>query len=551
MSNQISSEGLSVEVSPDAEQSGAARRFVASGAADARRSPTEPKPVPLSLLDDVVSRTAEAREEAVGSLQRFLNEPSPGRAIRDWLGLSADQPVPGRAEVTARLSRDVARIDELISAQLNAILHHPQFQKLEASWRGLWFLVDGLADGASIKVRVLNISWRELTQDQDRALEFDQSQLFRKVYESEFGHPGGEPFGVLLGDYEIHHRATPDHPFAGDVETLGKIGSVAAAAFAPFIAGVHPSFFGLDQYSELERPLNLPRTFEQIEYLKWRTLRQAEDSRFVGLVLPRVLIRLPYGPRGKLDTGIGFREDVGGEDRSNYLWANAVYAFGSILLRAFAASGWLADIRGVRQGKGEGGMRVCLEDAGLVTGLPVHSFLTDRDGLARKCSTEVIITDEQEKGLDDLGFIPLCHCHDTEYSAFYACPSIQKPAVYDEEAATANARISAMLQYMLCVSRFSHYIKVISRDKVGGMTGPEEVEDYLRQWLRNYITANDSGGPEVKAKYPLREAKVQVRERRDQPGTYQCVIHLRPHYQLEQMRTSLRLSTELAPGRPL
>jgi type VI secretion system ImpC/EvpB family protein len=545
------SDDPSVEVSPDSEQSEAVGRFVAPGAVDAGRPPTEPKPVPLSLLDDVVSRTAESRPDAAGSLQRFLSEPSPWRAIGVWLGLSPDRPVPDRAEVTARLSRDVARIDALISDQLNAILHHRQFQKLEASWRGLQFLVDGLPEGDSIKIRILNITWRELTQDQDRALEFDQSQLFRKVYESEFGHPGGEPFGVLLGDYEIHHRPGPDHPFAGDVETLGKIGSVAAAAFAPFIAGVHPSFFGLDHYSELERPLNLPRTFEQLEYLKWRALRQAEDSRFVGLVLPRVLIRLPYGPRGSLDAGIGFREDVGGEDRSNYLWASAVYAFGSILLRAFAASGWLADIRGVRQGKGEGGKRICLEDAGLVTGLPVHWFLTDRNGLASKCSTEVIITDEQEKGLGDLGFIPLCHCHDTEYAAFYACPSIQKPTVYDDDTATANARISAMLQYMLCVSRFSHYIKVISRDKIGGMTGPEEVEDYLRQWLRNYITANDSGGPEIKAKYPLREAKVQVRERRDQPGTYQCVIHLRPHYQLEQMRTSLRLSTELVPGRPL
>lgn len=547
MSHPTASDGRSVGPPPDAEQAGASPRSVVAGG----RWPAEPRPTPAGLLDAVVSRTAEARYDESGLLQRFLREPSPWRAICDWLRLSPDQDVPDRAEVTARLSRDVARIDALISAQLNAVLHHPRFQKLEASWRGLQFLVEGLPEGESIKIRVLNVSWRELTQDQDRALEFDQSQLFRKVYESEFGHPGGEPFGVLLGDYEIHHRPGPDHPFAGDVETLGKLGSVAAAAFAPFIAGVHPSFFGLDHYSELERPLNLPRTFEQLEYLKWRALRQTEDARFVGLVLPRALIRLPYGPRGRLDAELGFQEEVGKDDRSGYLWANAVYAFGSILVRAFAASGWLADIRGVRQGKGENGERVCLEDAGLVTGLPVHSFTTDRDGLAIKCSTEVVVTDEQEKELGDLGFIPLCHCQDTEFSAFYTSASIQKPALYDDAAATANARISAMLQYMLCVSRFSHYIKVISRDKLGAMTGTEAVEDYLRHWIRNYITANDGGGPEVKAKYPLREAQVQVRERRDQPGTYQCVIHLRPHYQLEQMRTSLRLSTELAPGRPL
>ncbi|ODT96340.1 MAG: hypothetical protein ABS79_08090 [Planctomycetes bacterium SCN 63-9] len=499
-----------------------------------------------------MTQTTAARSEGVSDVDRFLRAPSPWLAISLWLGLSPGDPVPERAVITARLNRDIARIDRLISAQLNAILHHRQFQRLEASWRGLAYLVDGLPEGDSIKIRVLSLSWQELTQDQDRALEFDQSQLFRKVYESEFGHPGGEPFGVLLGDYEIHHRAGgADHPFANDIETLGKVGAVAAAAFAPFITGVHPSFFGLDHYSELARPLNLPRTFEQLEYLKWRALRQAEDSRFVGLVLPRILMRLPYGPRGSIAAGISFQEDVGGVDRNKYLWANAIYAFGSILLRAFASSGWLADIRGVRQGKGDGGKRICLEDAGLVTGLPVHSFLTDRNGIAFKCSTEVIVTDEQEKGLDELGFIPLCHCHDTEYSAFYTCTSIQKPTVYDEEVATANARISSMLQYMLCVSRFSHYIKVISRDKVGGMISPEEVEEYLRQWLRNYTTSNDTGGSELKAKFPLREAKVQVRERRDQPGTYQCVIHLRPHYQLEHMRTSLKLSTELAPGRPI
>ena len=406
-----------------------------------------------------------------------------------------------------------------------------------------------MPDDDSVKIRVLSVSWGELVQDQMRALEFDQSQLFRKVYEAEFGHPGGEPFGALLGDYEIRHRLVADHPY-DDLETLLKISSVAAAAFAPFITGVHPSFFGLDGFTELERPLNLPRTFEQLEYLKWRALRQSEDARFVGLTLPRVLMRLPYGAEGAQVAGLPFREEVEGPDRSKYLWGNAVYAFGGVLIRCFAHSGWHADIRGVRQAVDQRGVKVCLDEGGLVSGLPVHSFRTDHAGVATKFSTDVIITDDQERELGELGFIPLCHCYDSEFSAFYGNQSIQKPAKFDDPKATANARLSAMLQYMLCVSRFSHYLKVISRDKIGSMVGPEDCEAHLGRWLQNYITASDSAGPEVKAKYPLREAKVQVREQPDKPGTYNCIIHLRPHYQLDQMFMAVKLTSELAPGRP-
>jgi type VI secretion system ImpC/EvpB family protein len=503
------------------------------------------------LLDRILERSTQARigeGEALPArlLDRFLGESSVGRSVRLWLGLAAGDPLPARADLIRRLSRDLATLDGLVERQVNAILHHPSFQKLEASWRGLRLLVDTLPEGRSTRIRVLNLPWAELVQDQSRALEFDQSQLFRKVYEEEFGHPGGEPYGVLLGDYEIHHRPGTDHPF-DDVEALGKVAATAAAAFAPFIAGVHPSFFGLDHFAEMERPLDLARTFEQAEYLKWRSLRQAEDARFVGLVLPRVLLRTPHGPHA---APLGFREDVEGPGRDRYLWGNAVYAFGAVLIRCFAQSGWLADVRGVRQGTNEQGRPVCLDEGGLVAGLPALSFATDRRGIAPRCSTDIIITDEQEKELDDLGFIALCHAQDTEFSAFYGNSSIQKPRTYDDPKATANARLSTLLQYLLCVSRFAHYVKVISRDKVGGMAGREEIEEHLRQWLRNYVTANDNAGPEVKARYPLREAKVEVRERRDQPGTYQCTVHLRPHYQLEQLQTAVRLSTQLAPGRP-
>jgi type VI secretion system protein ImpD len=502
------------------------------------------------LLDDVISASVQTRERepSVSRLDQFLHENSLPRAIGLWLGLSDTSPLPDRTEIARRLSRDIARIDALLSGQVNAILHHPAFQRMEASWRGLYYLVKRLPENRSIKIRVLNVSWAELVQDQDRALEFDQSQLFRKVYEDEFGHAGGEPFGVLLGDYEIHLRPTADHPY-DDLEALSKISGVAAAAFAPFITGVHPSFFGLDSFTDMERPLSLSKAIDhQLEYLKWRGFRQTEDARFIGLTLPRMLMRLPHEATATAGQGLHFREEVEGPDRSKYLWGNAAYALGAVLIRGFTSSGWLADIRGVRQGVDATGNKVCLDDGGLVTGLPVHSFGTDRKGLATKCSTEVIVTDTREKELDELGFIPLCHCQDTEFSAFYTTPSVQKPKTYDDPKATVNARLSSMLQYILCVSRFAHYLKVISRDRIGSMASPEDCELFLAQWLRKYTTSSDTAGPEDKAKYPLREAKVVVRERPDKPGSYHCVIHLRPHFQLDQMFMTMRLTTDLAPS---
>jgi type VI secretion system ImpC/EvpB family protein len=505
-----------------------------------------------SLLQEILSRPSSevGGYPAAGRLERFLRETSFARAICLWLGLHDSRPTAlDRKAICGKLSRDVAAIDGLIATQLNAILHHPSFQNLEASWRGLSYLVEKLPDNDSVKIRVLNLPWAELVQDQTRALEFDQSQLFKKVYDAEFGHPGGEPFGVLLGDYAIHLRPSPEHPH-DDIEALTKISSVAAAAFAPFVSGVDPSFFGLDSFTELERPLNLTRVFEQIDYLKWRAFRQTEDARFVGLLLPRVLMRLPHQPGTPQRGRLHFREDVEGPDRSKYLWGSPVYGFGAVIIRAFTSSGWLADIRGVRYTLGERDTRVCLDDGGLVTGLPVHSFDTDRRGLAVKSSTDVMIADNREKEFDELGFIPMCHCHDTEFSAFYTTASVQKPAKYDDPKATANARISAMLQYIFCVSRFAHYLKVIGRDKIGSQYSPEDCERFLSDWIRKYTTASDTAGPEDRAKYPLREAKVTVRERADRPGSYNCVIHLRPHFQLDQMFMTMKLSTVLAPGRP-
>jgi type VI secretion system ImpC/EvpB family protein len=472
------------------------------------------------------------------SLDAFLAEPTVGRALRVWFGAALPEE---KEQLVVRLNRDVAHIDQLLNAQLNAILHQPAFQRLEASWRGLEYLVhrvDAESD-PGLKVRVLNVSWRELERDFERSTDFDQSQLFRKVYDGEFGHPGGEPFGVLVGDYEVHPRVSPGHPH-DDVGVIKAISQVAAAAFCPFIAAASPSMFGLDDFRGLENSLDHARTFQQTDYLKWRALRDTEDARFVGLTLPRVLMRLPYEDDGSRVDHFQFREDVEGPDRSKYLWGNAAFAMAGTMVRAYAQAGWLADIRGVQRN---------IEGGGLVTDLPVHCFSTDAPGVAPKASTDVVITDILEKELSDLGFIPLCDCKDTNYSAFYSNQSIQKSKKYDRQNATTNAKISSMLQYMLCVSRFAHYIKVLGRDKVGSFTETEELERFLQNWIVRYVTADSEASPQVKAGHPLREANVQVRTIPGKAGAYQCVMHLAPHYELDELSATVRVATELAPGR--
>ncbi len=493
---------------------------------------------PASLLDAILAAT-ETGAPALPLLDAFLDEPEPAPALALWLRHATARPARlTRDQIARQLGRDIARLDDLLTRQVNAILHHPEFQKLEASWRGLEYLVHQVPDGGNIQVRVLSVPWREVVRDLERAIEFDQSHLFRKIYEEEFGRPGGEPFGLLLGDYEIRPHPGPEHQ-TDDVEALRSLAAIAAAAFAPFIAAAHPSLLDLDSFADLARVSNLAEPFGRLEYLKWRTLRDAEDSRFVGLTLPHVLLRRPHGDISSRVDGFRFREDVAAPDRGGYLWGNAAYAFGAVVVRAFAATGWLASIRGVQRG---------VEGGGLVTGLPDASFRTDRPGVVPRCTTDVIVTDAQEKELGELGFIPLCHGQDTSCAAFFGNQSVQKPRVYDEAAATANARVSAMLQYMLCVARFAHYIKVLSRDWVGSFTTPADCEDRLRKWLMEYTSASDKGGPELRAQYPLREARVKVSENPRNPGAYQCEIHLRPHFQLDQLVAAVRLVTEIASG---
>lgn len=478
--------------------------------------------------------TAGPAREPGNRLSRFLLGKSPAETLSLWLGSNVPRQ---KSDLLRLVGRAIALIDSSLTEQVNAILHHPRFQKLEASWRGLRYVVSQLEDDRNIKVRLLSVSWKELANDQRKAVEFDRSELFRKVYSGEFGVAGGEPFGVLIGDYEIG-------PSVEDMATLGGIAQSAAAAFAPFIAAAHPNMFGLDEFAGLERSINLQRVFEQKEFIHWRRFReQDEDSRFVGLTMPRVLWRLPYedlqsgdNGRPRVD-GFRFREDVGGPDRSRYLWGNAAYAFAGILIRSFADSGWLADIRGVQRGTAGGG---------LIGDLPAHSFSTDKRDLVVKSSTDVVVTDDLEKSLNELGFIPLCHCKDTEFSAYYSNGSVQKPKTYDREPANVNARMAGMLQYTLCVSRFAHYLKVLAREKLGMAIEASDCERLLQQWLVEYVTVDQEATAEVKSRFPLREASVKVHEIPGQPGKFECVAHLWPHYELDDLTAAVRLQTELA-----
>jgi type VI secretion system ImpC/EvpB family protein len=496
-----------------------------------------------SLLAAAVAATASPAADGpprrdAERLARFLAESDAAAAIRLWL----DGPFAGDAdELARRLNRDVAAIDRLLNAQLNAILHAPAFQRLEASWRGLAYLVDRVdyEDDATIKVRVLNASWRELERDFERAIEFDQSQTFKKIYENEFGTPGGEPFGAIIADYEVHPRVSREHPH-DDVRIVEQLAGVAAAAFCPMILNASPTVFGLDDFSRLEQRLDHERTFDGVEYTKWKSLRSAEDARFIGLTMPRVLMRQPYEDFGDRVDGFRFFEDVRGPDRSKYLWGGANFAFAAVLVRAFAECGWLADIRGARRG---------FEGGGLVPDLPRHSFATDTHGLVSKSSTDVVITEGLEKQLSDLGFMPLCESKDTEFSVFYSNQSLQKPARYDRPAATVNAQMSAMLQYMFCVSRFAHYVKVLGRDKLGAFSEYEELEQFLQHWIVQYVTSDGEAPATTKARYPLREAEIRVEPTPGKPGSYRCLMRLNPHYELDELQASVRVVAELTPAR--
>ena len=471
-----------------------------------------------SLLDQIVAQSRVAKSRSEHERARDL--------ISELVNQVMDGTVIMSDNLSATLDARVAELDRMISAQLSAVMHAPEFQKLERSWTGLHYLVKNSTSSTGQQIRMMNATKKELVKNFQSALEFDQSALFKKVYEEEFGTFGGAPYGTLIGDFEITRQ--PE-----DVYFLEQMSHVAAASHAPFITSASPELFGIETYSDLGKPRDLAKVFDTVEYTKWKAFRESEDARYVGITLPRFLGRLPFNPvDGMTVEGFNYVEDVDGTDHSKYLWCNAAYAFATKLTSAFENFGWCAAIRGV-----EGG--------GLVEDLPTHTFKTDEGEVALKCPTETAVTDRREKELSDLGFISLVHCKNTAYAAFFGAQSAQKAKKYDSDDANANAVLSSQLQYIFAVSRIAHYMKAMMRDKLGSFSGAANVEEDLNQWLSQYVLLDDNASQEQKAQFPLREASVQVSEVPGRPGVYRAVSFLRPHFQLDELSVSLRLVAEL------
>ncbi|EZH79858.1 EvpB family type VI secretion protein [Ectopseudomonas composti] len=473
----------------------------------------------LTLLDRIIADGRMAHDESQQGYARDMLAEFATQVLDEGMAIDKD--------TVAMINDRISQIDKLISDQLNEVLHHPDLQKLEASWRGLHMLVDQTETSSHLKLRLLNVTQKELQNDLEKAVEFDQSALFKKIYEEEYGTFGGHPFSLLVGDYAFGR-----HP--QDVALLEKLSNVAAAAHAPFIAAANPKLFDMNSFTELAVPRDLSKIFESLELIKWRSFREGEDSRYVSLVLPNFLLRLPYGPDTKPVEGMDYLEDVNGTDHSKYLWGNAAWLMATRITSAFAKYGWCAAIRGA-----EGG--------GAVEGLPAHTFRTLSGDLSLKCPTEVAITDRREKELNDLGFISLCHKKNTDMAVFFGGQTTNKAKLYNTNEANANARISAMLPYVLAASRFAHYLKVIMRDKVGSFMTRDNVQTYLNNWIADYVLINDNAPQEIKAQYPLREARVDVSEVAGKPGVYRATVFLRPHFQLEELTASIRLVANLPP----
>ena len=486
-------------------------------AAAVATTPVEDREVETPLLDQIVTEG------------RFRGDSAGAQRGRDLIKEFVAQVLEGHVTITrdteTSIQTRIAQIDQLISKQLNRIMHDPSFQKLEGTWRGIKYLMDQSETGVMLKIKVFNTSKRELLKDLQRAPEFDQSSLFKKVYEEEFGVFGGAPFAALIGDYEFGRGAE-------DMDLLRRMAQVAASAHAPFLSAASPDLLNLTNFTQLGLPRDIAKIFDTTEYAKWKSFRQSEDSRYVGLTLPRVLARLPYGKETNQVDGFDFEEDVDGSDHSKYLWSNAAYALGARLTDAFAKYGWCAAIRGV-----EGG--------GLVEDLPAHNFMTDAGDVALKCPTETQITDRREKELADQGLVPLVHCKGTDYAAFFSVQSANKPKLYDKDAANANARLSAQLPYIFAMSRFAHYLKAMMRDKIGSFTSREECQTFLNRWISTYVLADDTASQAAKAKLPLREASIEVSDIPGKPGAYRAVAFLKPHFQLDELTISLRLVADL------
>jgi type VI secretion system protein ImpC len=467
------------------------------------------------LQKEFKPKTDRARAEVENAVRTLAEQ-----ALRETTVVSDD--------VIGTIKAIIAEIDKMLSDQVNQIIHHERFQQVESAWRGLHHLVSNTETDEMLKIRVMNISKKDLgkTLKKYKGTAWDQSPLFKKLYEQEYGQLGGEPYGCLVGDYYFDH--TP-----GDVELLGQMSQIAAASHAPFIAAAAPTVMGMDSWQELANPRDLAKIFSSPEYAGWRSLRESDDAKYVGLAMPRFLARVPYGAKTSPVEEFDFEEETEAGDHSKYTWANAAYAMAVNVNRAFKQYGWCTAIRGVESG-------------GAVEGLPVHTFPTDDGGVDMKCPTEIAISDRREAELANSGFMPLIHRKNTDVAAFIGAQSLQKPAEYTDPDASANARLSARLPYLFASCRFAHYLKCMVRDKVGSFKERADMERYLSDWIKDYVLGNPgSAGDELKARKPLAGAEVQVKEIEGNPGYYSATFHLRPHYQLEGVNVTLSLVSRL------
>ncbi|ARN56933.1 type VI secretion system contractile sheath large subunit [Sedimentisphaera salicampi] len=425
------------------------------------------------------------------------------------------------------IEKIIAVIDEKISHQVNQIMHHPDFQELESTWRGLSYLVNNTETDESLKIRVLNLPKNEAAKQvkKYKGVSWDQSPLFKKIYEEEFGSPGGEPYGCLVADYMFDH--TPSN-----LNLLQGMAKIASAAHAPMLTSPSPSLLNMDSWQELSNPRDLTKIFQTGDYASWRSFRDSEDSRYVCMAMPRFLSRLPYGADTNPVEEFAFEEDTDGKDHSKYLWSNAAYAMATNITRAFKNYGWCSKIRGVESG-------------GIVEELPCHTFPTDDGGVDMKCPTEIAITDRREAELSKNGFMSLCHWKNQDYAAFIGAQTLHKPAEYDDPDATANDNLASRLPYLFAVCRFAHYLKTIVRDKIGSFKEREDMQNWLNDWITKYVCTDPNASEEVKAQYPLASAEVKVEDIEGNPGYYSAKFYLRPHYQLEGLSTSLRLVSKL------
>ncbi len=482
--------------------------------------------------------SAEATVSEGGEFAALLNKefkPQTDRArteVQSAVRTLAEQALSGisltSADAVTNIKAIIAELDKKLSDQVNEIIHQPDYQELESAWRGLHHLVNNSETDQMLKIRVMNISKKDLSKTLKRfkGTAWDQSPIFKKIYEQEFGQLGGEPFGCLVGDYYFDHSPP-------DVELLGEIAQISAAAHAPFISATAPSLFQMESWQELSNPRDLTKIFSTPEYASWRSFRESEDARYVGLTMPRFLARRPYGAKSDPVEEFDFEEDTSGGTADKFTWANSAYAMAVNINRSFKQYGWCSRIRGIESG-------------GAVLGLPTHTFPTDDGGVDMTCPTEIAISDRREAELAKSGFMPLIHRKNSDFAAFIGAQSMQKPAVFDDPDATANAALAARLPYLFATCRFAHYLKCIVRDKVGSFKERDDMQKWLQKWIIQYVDGDPlHSSEETKARKPLADAEVVVEEIEGEPGYYSSKFFLRPHYQLEGLTVSLRLVSKL------